>query len=231
MKRISLFVLGAHIAIMLWMALWMPVTREKKKPMAIRTVVATPVMELKTVSPVHTVASQGKSETAKKPAAPPEKPAPKKSAPKKKVVKKVAPSKPAKKKPEIPLSLLNQLQESMAKIEKGTTKGSGKKRSPTSKIITGLKIDEEGGFGGSNYVGSLIDCLQSGLDLPEVGDVRVELKLGKNGSYLNMKVIRSASKRNQELIESRLPLMKFPPFSGSLQKEKEHSFVITFCNQ
>lgn len=231
MKRIALFVLSVHVVILLWMALWMPVEHVKKKELAIRTIMQAPSPVQEIVSPPKqpfvastTPASVSSTKVTKQ--APTKKPLPKKPAKKKTVAKK-----PLSNKPVIPAKLLRDLQESIAKIEQKDHKGQafGVKGPP--KMHTGLKIDETSIGGGSNYVGSLIDCLQSALDLPEMGAVKVELKLRKDGSFAHMKVLHTVSKRNKQFLETELPSLSFPAFTGSLQKEKEHVFVITFCNQ
>lgn len=128
-------------------------------------------------------------------------------------------------------SLIKQLQESIEKIESGGTKSIPHRAISSRKMTSSLKIDEGSLREGDNFSSFLIDCLQSGLDLPENGSVKVELTLKNNGSFVRMKVLKSESSRNQKFLEGELHALKYPPFSGSLKNEKEHTFVITFCNE
>lgn len=224
MKRITLLVIGAHMIVLLWMALWMPVKRHEKKPLVIRTIVQAPpppALEVKSAPVVKKV-------VAKKP------PAKKKPIPKKKVATKApAKKKPivAKKKPTVSPNLIRQLQESIAKIEEKGHKESDRAALNAPKMISSLKIDEGSMAKASNYAASLIQCLQNALDLPEMGAVKIELTLNRNGSFSGMKVLKSASTRNQSFLQQELQTLKYPAFSGSLKNEKEHAFVLTFCNE
>jgi len=168
------------------------------------------------------------------------------STPKAAPAKKAVPTTPAKKvekatpkqvksEPVVPENLVRQLQENIAKIEQKSHKGSPSTSSPvpslqTPKWTQQLKIDE-GTFGEESvFVASLIQCLQDALDLPEMGSVKVELMLKKDGSFMQMKVLKSESEKNKKFLEQEVKKIKFPPFSGSLKDEKEHVFVVTFCN-
>jgi len=81
-----------------------------------------------------------------------------------------------------------------------------------------------------NFANELVCCLQKALDLPEIGAVKIALTLKKEGGFVKMQILHSESKQNEKCIEDRIKMLQFPSFSGTLKKEKEHTFVITFCN-
>ncbi len=229
MKRISYYVVGVHIFIFLWMALWMPAKKVQKQPLQVRTVIQAPELK-KTAATTQMVSASKPKPTLQKPK--PKKVATKKKAPIKRVPVKSTPAKarPVKKKPAIPDNLMQELQESIAKIEKNSHKESPKKTLQAPKRISDLKVDQEISGEESVFTAALVQRLQSTLDLPEKGAVKVELTLKSDGTFAQMRVLESKSERNQKFLEQELPTLKFPTFSGHLKNEKEHAFVITFCN-
>ncbi|NGX37058.1 MAG: hypothetical protein K1000chlam2_00208 [Chlamydiae bacterium] len=120
MKKTWLFVIGAHLGIVLWMALWMPIKTSAKKPLQVHTMVA------------------------QTPPPPPLALAPKKTTPVKKAPVKKAPMK--KPSPTVPAFLARQLQESIAKIEQKSHKEVPKKPLQAPKWIPELKVDGESHF-------------------------------------------------------------------------------------
>jgi|GEM_PF-3021417 len=226
MKRISILVMGAHIAALLWMALWMPGRIIPKKPLIVRTVmeVATPVptaAPAATQKPIMAAAKVVKKPAPiKKTTTPAPKPIPR---PKPKAV-----ARPVQqpKSPAVPAALMKQLEMSIAKIEDNGQKqvSSPLKRMPK------LQIDTESDANASIYAANLVQCLQSALTLPSVGAVKVELTLRNDGTFVKMRILNSQSNPNKAFLETHLVSMKYPAFSGELKKEQEHAFVVTFCN-
>lgn len=254
MKKIAYYVIAVHAFLVLWSALWMPSKKVDRKPLQVRTVMHVPQV----VSSPQPVVKQAVQKTAPKPQTPkpqpavaktqpavakpspaPAKPAPKPvNAPAKKIAAPApAPTtiaRPAPKKssgPVVSADLVQQLQESIAKIDQKSHKESPKEILPAPKWVPQLKIDEESSGGEESlFVTTLVHCLQEALNLPEVGEVKVELTLKRDGSFVQMKVLRSESERNKKFLEQELKKLTFPPFDGDLKNEKEHAFVITFCN-
>ncbi len=217
MKQISLLVIGAHALIVFWMALWLPVKKKSKQPIEIRTVVyKPPALKEATIT----------SSNAKKPR---KKPQPKKihSPKKQKKAPKMRKASPRKKQPLVSNALLKQLEESMAKLEAKPLLSPMKKIKPLSR----LTIDEASSQKADLFTSALIKRLQEDLDLPDLGDVKIELTLKNNGQFAKMQILQSKSNRNCKFLENKLPRLHYPPFNGSLKNKTEHTFVITFCNQ
>lgn len=257
MKRIVVIVLSMHLCGLLWMSLKEP-KKIEKKPLVVRTIVKTPAPQSK-VKEVAKVASsplvektpvvekqipktqpvQKNQVQTKQPAQKKQvqkkKPAQKKQVVKKPTPKKNSPIKNTQSKPKIPENLVRQLQESIAKIEKNPHKDTRSSPLATPKWIPSLTVDSQGGLqGGSqeenSFATALIECLQNALDLPEMGRVKIALTIRCTGEFSRMEILEVESRKNSQFLQRELKTMRFPPFSGSLQQEKEHTFVISFCN-
>lgn len=71
----------------------------------------------------------------------------------------------------------------------------------------------------------LINYLHETLHLPEVGEVKIELTLQKNGMVEKLVVLYAESLKNKAYLEKNLPLLKLPCM------EKKETLVFTFCNE
>jgi colicin import membrane protein len=80
-----------------------------------------------------------------------------------------------------------------------------------------------------DFVASLIGYLQGYLQLPDVGEVQIQLTLRKDGKVENMKVIKSESVKNKKYLEEQLPKLTFPQIY--LNGASTQSFLFTFCNK
>jgi uncharacterized protein YbcI len=73
--------------------------------------------------------------------------------------------------------------------------------------------------------------LRNSLHLPDFGEVTMRLVLRRDGSVAEVKVLKSASKKNSEYLERELPRHSFSFISDLNLKDAERNFVITFCNE
>lgn len=71
----------------------------------------------------------------------------------------------------------------------------------------------------------LVSYLHEALHLPEMGEVKIELTLQKNGSVEKIVVLHAESLKNKAYLEKNLPLLRFPYL------EKKETLVFTFCNE
>lgn len=137
--------------------------------------------------------------------------------------------------PLIPPSLLQELEESIAKFDKADGKKTGRpaaKKSPPA-LLT-LQIDAPSVLSSDDlgdYVSLLTEHLHASLHLPDFGEVKIELTLQQDGTVAKLKVLKTESEQNKKYLESRLPQLRFPHLTGSLAKKNEHSFILTFCNE
>lgn len=81
------------------------------------------------------------------------------------------------------------------------------------------------------YFVTLVALLKERLELPEWGRVKLELILFNTGQVQTVHVLQTESEKNGRYLEQRLMSLLFPPFTEELKKEKNHSFLLTFCNE
>jgi len=135
-------------------------------------------------------------------------------------------------------SLLKELEESIAKIENKSDKTTiTKKTSSQSRAATpiALQIDinAEGDTDSKqqSYTDTLIGHLHQSLSLPDYGEVKIQLSLRQDGTVAKVIVLRAKNEKNRQYLEKHLPRLQFPRFDGAWANKKEHTFVLTFCNE
>jgi outer membrane biosynthesis protein TonB len=233
-KKICLAVLSVHLSFVLWTLFFHVAPPKRLMPKH---------LTVKTFSPkVQTVATVA-SPAPKKPPAPapkkppaPRAPAKKLQAPPPVVVKRppVMDKKPAAvaqkpKKSPIPQELLQELEESIAKIDEKRDKLYRRKEPEAPAAIEILRIDAleiEKNTSDLSYAETLVVHLKQTLNLPDYGEVKIQLTLGRDGSVEKLVIVKSESDKNKRYLEDHLPRLKFP----SLNKDT-HTFVLTFCNE
>ena len=256
-KPFAIAVLTAHLGFLLFVLFFKPpatiippnkkvVVRTiapkslEKKPIAAAPPAAKPAPpqpKKEPAPPVKKPPAPEKKPTAKKP---PQKPAPKKtSAPAKKPApekKKAPPPAPAPKLSlEIPDELLRELEESIAKIDQKRDNLYPEKTLQTPKAIrldaptfgSKLVYEEES----TGYKENLISYLHQTLNLPEHGEVKIQLTLRPDGSVVKLVVLKTESEKNRIYLEKSLPLLRFPIFDKASAQKKEQTFILTFCNE
>ncbi len=127
-------------------------------------------------------------------------------------------------------NLKRELEQSIANME-GKKQPVALKNSTTFTPIQ-LQIDSmDSNATESDYPNHMVQYLHQSLNLPEFGEVKIQLTLRQDGSVVKLVVLKTESEKNRSYLEGSLPHLRFPPFSGSLSKAKEHTFVLTFCNE
>jgi hypothetical protein len=143
---------------------------------------------------------------------------------------------PAAKNPQIPQELLDELEERIAKIEHKRDKISAPLDLSIPKTINkslplardDLAPDQNFDQAFDNYSAYLISHLQQHLQLPDFGEVKVEIVLRPDGSVEKCSVLEAASEKNKKYLEKRLLTLRFP--DQDLRIKKPQVFVLTFCN-
>lgn len=228
----SFLIVAAHIGTLVVFYWNKPPPFQEKKRLVVRTqlpqkVVVQPQNPAH-IQPVATPIVKPQPKSLSKPKAKPvakAQPA-KKKAPKKKVKAKPA---PAPQMPAIPQNLLDQLEESIAKIDQKSHKVNTKSNLivPT---FERLAVSKKGG-GEASYAHKLIECLHRSLALPDHGEVTLELTLSSLGVVENLKIVTAESAKNREYLEKHVPQVVFPPLEGGDAKNPQKRFVLTFCNE
>ncbi len=258
MKKTVLWVISLHFFALLLMGVFSSPQKPKKVALKVHSmsarpppvaVVAAPKSEKKSVAKATPPAPVPVKQQESKPAPPPVKKVEKKKgvvtaatpAPTKKAAPAPAPKKasspPAPKQNAEVQKLLSSLEESLTRIES--------KSAPTKKTTAApaasfdvpkwsgkLMMESEGDdISDPGYENHLIGYLRSILNLPEVGEVKIRLTLQNNGAFVKLQVLRAQSAKNRSYLEVELPHLHFPRLTGALSHEKQHIFVITFCNE
>ncbi len=244
-KKIYLAVLALHLSFALWASLFHtpPPKRVEPKHLTIKTLSPKPKVHTAHPAPVPLAKNTPKKPPPSKKAAPPQKTPPPTPPAKKKPAaapaakrppiadKKSAaapiPAKP-KKKP-IPQELLQELEESIAKIDEKRDKLYRRNKLEAAPAVQILKIDSlsvDETSSDDSYAETLVVHLKQALNLPDYGEVKIQLTLSKDGDVEKLVVVKSESEKNKHYLEKHLPRLKFP----SLNSES-HTFVLTFCNE
>jgi hypothetical protein len=123
--------------------------------------------------------------------------------------------------------ILNELKESLSKIE---TTAPPESSLSLPKKIQSLQIDHADKKEETDYLVSLAYALKESLELPEHGDVKLELTVSHTGRVLKLRILQALSEKNRRYLELNLPQMSLPPFNEDLKNENAHTFTLTFCN-
>jgi outer membrane biosynthesis protein TonB len=129
----------------------------------------------------------------------------------------------------VPHQLLQQLEESLAKIESSPAKSQRKKALHTLPTITLATSEEQ--IGDTGFQESIAAYLHQALSLPEHGEVKIELTLRSNGTVAKVIVLRSESEKNKKYLETNLPALQFPVLDGMFSNKKQQTFILTFCSE
>lgn len=125
--------------------------------------------------------------------------------------------------------LLEELEESLAKLDaKPEKKSQAQSNRNLPKPIGSLRSASEDASEISDYQSSLAAYLQQSLNLPEYGEVKIQITLNQNGSVAKLVVLKTESEKNRKHLETSLPHLRFPRLEG---KKKQETFVVTFCNE
>lgn len=76
----------------------------------------------------------------------------------------------------------------------------------------------------------LIAYLENSLDLPEYGNVKLELCIDRTGRLLKSQVLSSESEKNSEFLKNRLLELAFPCFNDFQIAENTLTFTVSFRN-
>jgi outer membrane biosynthesis protein TonB len=238
-KKITFWVVALHAAVIAFL-LFSPARKIQRpvKHIAVRMTSIRPA-ERSVAAPI---ASSG---PARQPAAkktPKEKPAAKTSEKKKEAAAepkpKIEPSKSRKpavvekdkrkqSKPAAVKNLVEELEEAVAKIEEKREKGYAGPKLEVPRLAMPAPVGSSffGGVSEPSYQEILVSYLHQSLNLPEFGEVKIQLSLHKDGTVAKLTVLKAESSKNKAYLEKNLPLLKFPGL------EKEETFVFTFCNE
>lgn len=140
------------------------------------------------------------------------------------------------KKPSQTQKLLQEMQESIAKIEANKDNRELAKQISIPKPIGELKSshyfissddEKQKSF---EYHEVLTKALKDKLSLPAYGKVKIRLTLEAGGDVIRLETIYSDSEINRLYLEKNLPKIAFPKFSGDLSAASQYCFSLIFCS-
>lgn len=101
------------------------------------------------------------------------------------------------------------------------------------KSISALNIDsaEFTAANESSYYAALVSSLKSHLKLPELGEVKVQITIKRNGSVHKLEILGSKNDWNKEYLEKHLPELSLPPFGDNFKGKDKQTFTITLTNE
>lgn len=122
------------------------------------------------------------------------------------------------KKKEPPAEIWNEIDQALAKIEQ--------KSYPVPKQSLNLPTLQEEEASDDSVVSQLMGFLHDTLHLPEVGEVKMEITVRKDGSIAKVVVLRAESQKNKLYLQEHLPKIQLP-----MQFDQEKTWILTFCNE
>lgn len=232
-KWLTFAVLSIHSLILL-VIVCLPPSIPSKKPVVVKTVIqsysqpiaAPTIQQTPQKNPIrHQTETRPLNSQQKKPPTP--------APTSKREVKKI----PIKKsEPLIPSSLLQELEEGIAKIESLSPLPKEKQGKGSIPALNPLQCDtitpskKENVQDSTSYTDLLVNTMRSMLSLPEYGEVKLQLTLRQDGTVVKIVVLNSQSKQNARYLEMILPSVVFPKFGNGPNTDQEQTFLLTFCN-
>ena len=129
--------------------------------------------------------------------------------------------------------LLAEIQGKLANV-KTTSMASVVKSVPIVSVISSdasESSDQNGDFQTrESYAKALGDRLRKFLQLPDYGNVKIELTINRMGVVTRVKILQHESEANRQYVETSLPKLKFPPLLNHFAGESEHTFALTLSN-
>lgn len=81
-----------------------------------------------------------------------------------------------------------------------------------------------------SYGEALIAYLQSALELPEYGEVKVRLEIAASGHLMALQILDAQNKKNEAFLKKQLPELLYPCFNDFDLSEVSLTFTIVFRN-
>lgn len=223
-KQIATVVCMGHLIALLFLTCHHLIsgTLKPPRPMIVKTITPQRAVEIKTEE----------KEIPKQVASfPKPKPTPaKKSVVKKKPLAAKQPSSQSARAP-IQKSELNKLVESFDALSTENRKTDRPSLNIPSKVVPKNFAKEENSRSeDTNYSEYLIAFLQNVLDLPEYGEVKIEIEIDSFGKPVNCRILESKSVKNANFLQEELSLLTFPiPHLDPFENTK--TFSVTFKNR
>lgn len=230
-RQIAFIVFGFHFFCVFLLCVQHFIVKEKPKTkMVVRTTTLQPSIQTKSVA----IPPSPKISKQKKPALPNPKeiPAPKKTEDPKLKNTQVVSSKDIKSGKEKPVdqSVVKELESHLASFEKEEVFFSGSTPLSLPKTLQAASKEESYPVVDFEYGEVLVSFLQNTLDLPEFGEVVIDLDVDPRGRLVRFDILEAKSRKNGEFLKKRLPELVLPCFNDPEKSNAVRNFTITFKN-
>lgn len=128
------------------------------------------------------------------------------------------------------LVALQEMERQFASLEKAPASNISSKSLSLPKSLQPLSKTEVCDLKDVEYREILVAFLGSSLDLPELGEVVVDLDIDSKGCLLRFAILDAKSKKNGEFLKKRLPELILPCFNDDNRSYAVRNFTITFKN-
>ena len=241
-SQIAVVVLALHFLAIFWMSLdhWLSPAARLPHPIFVRTLhppAPMPVVPIKENRTAAKTAPSSPAPVAPKIAAAPkmERPAVRPVAPAAKKTARARANSPQPSRAAIPQKTIEEIERGLKAISAPEIR----KTAPDIKLPPVLEtqcvsatVDEDIATEpvASSYQLRLIETLQSYLQLPEIGEVRVRIALSAPGKLDKVEILDAKSEKNARWLKSQLPLLELPYFADFGIVDGVLNFTITFRN-
>lgn len=237
-KKLATVVIGLHLLIFVGAFAFSPKKPSFPPKIRVRTVVVENTVGSSPRQPARSSTSQQAPKASSKPPSPPR---PKPASQKPKSSSSTKPIPPPKTKPKVTspslpssdrknsqiapeksaelIRSLKALEDAAIALEKDLlTETHRKPASPPLSDSIGTEENE--------YADRIVRYLQTRLQLPDSGEVRIAITLREDGTIANLQVLSAESEKNRKKLEECLPGLRFPPPPEKGSKSK--SWIVTF---
>jgi hypothetical protein len=217
-KQIVFIVIALHFSAIFCLCLHHIFSREKpKSKIIVRTISFPPKVITQAVSVAPKVKKESPKTAAKAPIGTPK--------PKEKVLTQVKT-----KEKSIESSLIQEIEKDLADLEKKPT-SVHKSSLSLPKEIVAPHVKEETEECHAGYGEILVSYLQNSLELPEMGEVKIDLEIDSLGHVVHFEIIEAKNKKNSDFLKKRLPELTLPCFNNDRKSDETAKFTITFKNR
>jgi hypothetical protein len=126
--------------------------------------------------------------------------------------------------------LLEELQSSFEALSAPSVKTPKRSSLSVPTFASSQALIEEAPIDNPSYAQEIAAILQTSLDLPEFGSVKVKLDISSLGTLISCEILDARSQKNGLFLKKRLQELSFPCFNGFGIVENHLEITVTFTN-
>lgn len=82
-----------------------------------------------------------------------------------------------------------------------------------------------------SYKDELVRRLKLLLKLPELGEIKMQLTIDRDGTVAKLVVLQTESQKNRNYVETTLPTLHLPAFGDRFKDKNQYTFPVTLSNE